>query len=277
MTIKWRFATLGLALAALLVSAFAATGPRAMAAAGTCANAGRPVFFGLHGMYEGPSKTVQQISPEIQGFDYEQNLISGAVLNVPVPYPTATASLQDMVNLGSTVATGEKHLQSHLANWAQGCKPSQLRIALVGYSMGAWVIATWLLEHPAEWNMIRAVVLYGDPCWIHSPDAGLLRYTGHSGVPDGCSPVKYYPYPAPHQGDTHPPIQSWCIGLSGGGDPVCGGGFGGWTNPINEGKQVTAATQCKDLTCPHNWYRVGQPGEATLKSGAQFVVQKLIG
>src|SRR5579862_2509543 len=194
-TIKCRFAILGLALAALLVSALAATGPRAVAAARSCANT-VPVFFGLHGMYEGPSKTVQTISPEIQGFDYEQNLISGAVLNYPVSYPTATASLRDMIHLGKKVATGVKHLQSDLAAYTKGCTREQDKVALVGYSMGAWVIDTWLGTHPREWKKIRAVVLYGDPCWADGSDRGLLRlFTPGGGVGDGCSPAKGYPHP----------------------------------------------------------------------------------
>jgi hypothetical protein len=185
--IKWRFATLGLALAALLVSAFAATGSPAMAAASSCANTGT-VFFGLHGMYEGPSTTVPQSSPEIQGFDYEQNLISGAVLNDPVPYPTATASLPDLINLVSFVKTGENNLQSYLAAWTKGCTTAQDKVALVGYSMGAWVINKWLKDHSSELSMIKAVALYGDPCWIDGADRGLVRLLARNyGVGLGCS------------------------------------------------------------------------------------------
>lgn len=264
--IKWRFATLGLALAALLVSALAATGSPAMAAASSCANTG-PVFFGLHGIYEGPSNTVPQISPEIQGLDYEQNLISGAVLDDPVPYPTATESLNDLINLVSFVKEGENNLQSYLAAWTKGCATAQDKVALVGYSMGAWVINKWLKDHPGERSMIKAVVLYGDPCWIHGADRGLVRLLAHNyGVGLGCSPSNDYPYPT----STHTlPTVSYCLG----GDPVCGGGFN--SNPVTE--VATASTCHGNPKCPHNWYQVGQPGESALKLGARFMVQQLIG
>jgi Cutinase len=266
--VKWRFATLGVALAALLVSVLAATGSPAMAAPGSCANTG-PVFFGLHGMNEGPPVTPKfPFSPEISGLDHEQNLISGAVLNDPVPYPTATESLNDLINLVSFVNQGEHNLQSYLAAWTRGCTTAQDKVALVGYSMGAWVINKWLKDHSSERSMIKAVVLYGDPCWIHGADRGLVRLLARSyGVGLGCSPPNNYPYPA----SIHtPPTVSYCLG----GDPVCGGGFN--SNPVTE---VATASTCtpENLQCPHNWYRVGQPGEATLKLGAQVVVQHLVG
>ena len=55
---------------------------------------------------------------------------------------------------------------------------SQDKVALVGYSMGAWVINKWLADHPREWSMIKAVVFYGDPCWSHGSDVGLARGFG---------------------------------------------------------------------------------------------------
>ena len=161
--IKWRFATLGLALAALLVSALAATGSPAMAAASSCANTG-PVFFGLHGMYEAVHHRPAKF-PGDPGLRLRAESFSGAVLNDPVPYPTATASLPDLINLVSFVKTGENNLQSYLAAWTKGCTTAQDKVALVGYSMGAWVINKWLKDHSSELSMIKAVALYGDPCW----------------------------------------------------------------------------------------------------------------
>ena len=175
------------------------TGPPSSAAAQPTANSncGTPVFFGLHGMGEGPSSDIPTDSPEIMGFDAAQNLISGAVLNVPVPYPTVSASYWDVLDAASAgplrnaVNAGESALQSYVASWTSGCSLSQDKIALVGYSMGAWVINKWLKDHPGEWIMISAVVLYGDPCWKDGADAGLARIFNAT----GCSPAENYPYP----------------------------------------------------------------------------------
>src|ERR1700722_14299848 len=79
--IKHRSVLIGIALMALLVSTFAAGASPAGGPSATNPYCNTPVFFGLHGMGEGPSNTIPAVSPEIQGFDYEQNLISGAVYN----------------------------------------------------------------------------------------------------------------------------------------------------------------------------------------------------
>ena len=52
------------------------------------------------------------------------------------------------------------------------CKTQGMRIVLVGYSFGAWVIDDWLAQQwtaqtPA-WNNVRAVELYGDPMWYRN-------------------------------------------------------------------------------------------------------------
>jgi hypothetical protein len=268
-----------LALLALLVSAVVATGPRATAAVSSCANT-VPVFFGLHGMAEGPptSKTVG-LSPEIKGFDYEQNLISGRVLVYPVSYTVLTASVWDLLRSPATnaaelmaaVNNGESHLQSDLAAYTKGCSLAQDRVALVGYSMGAWVINKWMIDHPKEWKMIRAVVLYGDPCWINGTDEGLVRQDIDAGATavSGCTRDGTYPYPAARSKVPFP-MESWCAA----GDPVAGCGFNG-----DLFSQVAAAVVCvfNDTSCPHNWYRVGGPAEAALRSGARFVVNRLVG
>lgn len=279
--IKLRSVLLGMALTALLVSTLTATGAPAAAkarsaTASSCANT-VPVFFGLHGMYEGPSKKFKAISPEIRDFDYEQNLISGAVLAAPVSYTRATVGWKDVADLVSNgplttaVNVGEKNLQSALTSYTKGCTVAQDKVALVGYSMGAWVINKWLKDHPSEWKLIRAVVFYGDPCWVHGHDAGLLRLYNPG---DGCSPAKNYPYPAPTPRFKVPFLtQSWCLYH----DPICGGGYGHAKKAHVKKTQLDAALQCTDRTCPHNQYRVGRAGEGALKAGAQFVVQQLVG
>jgi predicted esterase len=285
MIFKPRSVLLCLAVAALLASTLAITAPPTAAAAAANSYCNVPVFFGLHGMGEGPSKTVPAISPELMGFDYEQNQISGAVLNDPVPYTTVTASLWDLLPTATHVATdvakllaavnnGESALQTAVSDWISGCQLSQLKIALVGYSMGAWVINKWLNDHPGDWIFIKAVVLYGDPCWKDGADKGLVRLAGGDGVADliGCSSAKTYPYPAPQGIFTTVPfeMQSWCAYH----DPVCGGGYAGKLTA-----QVPAAVVCifSNSSCPHNIYQVGRAGAVTLKDGAKFVVKQLVG
>jgi hypothetical protein len=79
----YRFTLLGLAIAAVLALATSALPALATTArpgvTATCRST--PVFFGLHGMGEGPSSTISKASPEITSFDAAQNAISGAVLN----------------------------------------------------------------------------------------------------------------------------------------------------------------------------------------------------
>ena len=224
-------------------------------------------------MGEGPSSDVQAVSPEIMGFDAAQNLISGAVLNVPVPYPTVTASYWDVLdtaNIGpltNAVNAGESALQSYVTSWTSGCQLSQDKIALVGYSMGAWVINKWLNDHPGEWIMISAVVLYGDPCWKDGTDAGLARIFDLIG--SGCSPAGNYPYPG-SAGPVAVPFQMQSLCAP--NDPVCGGGYGG------DGlTQLRQAVACQQNDCPHMHYTDGAPGGGALMEGAKFVVQQLTG
>ncbi|HUK68825.1 MAG TPA: cutinase family protein [Streptosporangiaceae bacterium] len=282
MIIKRRSALLGVALAALLTTLPATAPPAAAAARSAAANLcdTTPVFFGLHGMGEGPSDTVSAPSPEIQGFDYEQNVISGQVLVWPVPYTTVTASLWNLLNppiddvaqLLAAVNDGESALQSALTSYIKGCTSlAQVEVALVGYSMGAWVINKWLNDNPGEWHLIKAVVLYGDPCWIDGADRGLVRAADVADLV-GCSSAKTYPYPAPTGIFTKVPFltQSWCAYH----DAVCGGG-----DASNLAAQVPGAVTCifSNSSCPHNQYKVGYEGDGTLKAGAQFVVNQLIG
>ena len=92
--IKHRSVLLGVALAALLVSTLVATGRPAAAAARSSSCDTTPVFFGLHGMGEGPSPTKpkqKDWSKLILDFDQAQNNISGAVPVAPVSYTTVTA------------------------------------------------------------------------------------------------------------------------------------------------------------------------------------------
>jgi len=75
-----------------------------------------------------------------------------------------TNPLNYRATLAKAVQDGENALQEELTSYTQGCTPSQDKIVLVGYSMGAWVINKWLVDYSSEWKMIKGVLMYGDPC-----------------------------------------------------------------------------------------------------------------
>ena len=220
-----------------------------------------------------PSKNDPHLSPEISLFDQAQNLISGAVFAVAVTYPDVHPSVLDVLDtvhrgpLTNAVNAGERALQANLAAWTRGCRLSQLKIALVGYSMGAWVITKWLKDHPEDWVVVRAVVLYGDPCFnSRTPaGAGLARLFGA----EGCNPARSYPYPEPTPLLGMPfKAQAYCLVR----DPVCGRGF------RNKQTQLKRAVRCsKKNHCPHLAYTKGAPRKGDLAAGARFVVKQLLG
>jgi hypothetical protein len=226
-------------------------------------NCGHPVMFGLHGMAEGPSGTIPAISPELESFDTDQNAISGAVLMAPISYTTVNANAWSvLLKTHHAVTTGEENLQSAIKSWTAGCATSQDKIALVGYSMGAWVINLWIMDHPLERFMIKAVVLFGDPCKVNGNDKGLVRRAG--GV--GCMPAADYPYPIPGGTTANPfPVKSWTMP----NDPVTGAGWAGKSFY----DQLTAAVNCVKNHCSHLNYT----GGTEIYEGALFVVKQLVG
>jgi hypothetical protein len=275
MIFKRRSALLGVALAALLGSTLAATVPPAAAAARSAAASScdtTPVFFGLHGMAEGPSSQISTISPELESFDTDQNAISGAVLTYPVSYTTVYPNAWSVAtSLFPALTDGEKALQSDITRYTAGCSVSQDKIALVGYSMGAWVINKWLMDprYRSEWSMIRAVVLYGDPCYRGGFfDEGLARLFAAS---YGCMPFSHYPYP---EARAHVPFRVKTYSLA--YDPVSGedwhGGFP--LTDVFKDSQLAAAVTCTNpATCSHLDYT----GNTEIYEGAQFVVSRLVG
>lgn len=254
-----------LPLAASALPASAATARPGMT--GTCDTT--PVFIGLHGMAEGPSSTISAISPELESFDTDQNAISGAVLNDPVPYPTVYPNKwRSLLTTRSALSQGEAALQAEIMRYTAGCSAAQDKVALVGYSMGAWVINKWIMDNRPEWNMIKAVVLYGDPCWVDGNDDGLAREVAGG---SGCMPAPDYPFPLPGGTTANPfPVQSWTMPR----DPVTGAGWGGGGNLLDTAQQLAAAVTCGDpATCSHLDYT----GSTEIYEGAQFVVSQLVG
>jgi hypothetical protein len=255
-----------LSLATSALPASAATARPHMT--GTCDTT--PVFIGLHGMAEGPSSTIPAISPELESFDTDQNAISGAVLSDPVSYPTVYPNAWSIAStLLPALSQGEAALQAEMMRYTAGCSAAQDKVALVGYSMGAWVINKWIVDHPSEWDMIKAVVLYGDPCWVDGNDEGLAREFPLGSY--GCMPTPDYPFPLPGGTAANPfPVQSWTMPR----DPVTGAGWGGGGNLLDAAQQLAAAVNCNDpATCSHLDYT----GSTEIYQGAQFVVSQLVG
>ena len=276
--IKHRSVLLGLGLAALLVPALAVGVPPAAAAARSAASScdTTPVFFGLHGMAEGPSPTIEKVSNLLTDLDHAQNNISGAVLTAPLSYVTVAFNLWDDLKqtpnsgpLTDAVQDGEDNLQSALVSYTKGCKTTQDRIVLVGYSMGAWVINQWLSDpkYRSEWSMIKGVLLYGDPCWINGSDEGLARGFGAS----GCMPASSYP--APVAGAAFKiPVEGWCANLDG----VCGQNWHAKGNPVALADELSNAIGCTVLAnCNHKQYWYAGASSSDLVEGAKLMVQWL--
>lgn len=270
-----RFMLPGLAIAAVVLATSAL--PASAAAARSSAPSScdtTPVFFGVHGMGEGPDPTNSSLglSTLIGDLDDAQNNLSGAVLVEPVSYhATALTDLLTIKNFSNAftkaVQGGENALQGALTSYTAGCTVSQDDIVLVGYSMGAWVINKWLMQHHKEWKMIKGMLLYGDPCSISGSDEGLARAYGYP----GCMPAKSYP--APVSGSSFKiPVEDWCASL----DPVCGAGFGAVGNAVNLGLQDGAVAAClTPLGCPHFAYWSDGADTSYLTQGASYMVQWL--
>jgi hypothetical protein len=275
---------LALALAGLAASAVAGTAMPAVAAPAAPSRCTEPVYFFLHGMGEGPSPQNYPVAPELAGFEhYVKQYASGPVAVKDVPYTTAALSWLDLVpdypgldsdvyNLTTAANDGVTELGNAFDKVTAGCPIGEPGIALVGYSMGAWVINDWLNKNPAFWLYIRAVVLYADPCWddLATSDTGVVRAAGIAGVLGLPSCMSGSTYPYPHATSVYSPgfkAESWCVG----GDPVCGGGYKG-----NLADMVKSALACTiNSNCAHLWYRLGKPAAVTLKDGAQFMIGQL--
>lgn len=279
MRIKHRSVLLALALAALLVPTLVAAGAPAgavvRAAATSCDTT--PVFFAVHGLNEGPDPTdpSKADSTLLKDLDYAQNNISGAVLYDPISYPSLKFNVLDDLKkkslikiLTDGVQEGENSLQAELTSYTKGCKPSQDKIVLVGYSEGAWVINKWLSDrkYRSEWSMIKGALLYGDPCWIKGSDEGLARAYGAPGCMSASS------YPAPVAGAAFPvPDWGWCAA----DDGVCGGGYSAKGDPTNRTTELLAALSCETKYCHHFDYWLGGASSSVLVQGAKYMVKWL--
>jgi hypothetical protein len=224
-----------------------------------------PIVYLVHGIGQGPTVSHPQLSQSPTLYTFATDLRDTTSFTArPVPYPAA-----DGFNLVATWDTymndGVRNLQSDITQGNNSTCAGYRHIALVGYSMGAWVIDKWLQQHKSEWNEVTAVTLFGDPCWT-SPkyNEGLTRLF----LADyGCPPAKDYPYPAARSSVPFP-IFSYTLNK----DPVSGQGFSGSFTTLNADRQLASAIAClSPVTCPHLDYQTGWIGAGAVQDGANIV------
>jgi hypothetical protein len=262
-----RRAAVAVAAAAVLtmaVSVPAAHANTIKTAAESCDNS--PIVFGLHGVNEGPSSTITTVSPTLQSFDSDLKDDSGGKLALSrVPYPTVyTNQWGSMASMLAVLNIGEADLQADINAYINRTCSQDRKIALVGFSFGAWIINDWMMNHKSEWGDIKAVTLFGDPCWRSGlTNEGLVRLFGF-GIE--CTPSLLYPYPSAH---TPFKVVSYSLKL----DPVSGESWNGAANTAFKAAQLAAALVCKPAgkVCPHLDY----PGTPTVNDGAELVVSKI--
>jgi pimeloyl-ACP methyl ester carboxylesterase len=227
-----------------------------------------PVIYFVHGIEEGPNVAHPQLSqsPTLETFADDLRGSTGiSYRTVADVYPAAS-----VFNIPGTWDTymndGERNLQSDITYWNDHTCSGERQIALVGYSMGAWVIDKWLKDNPAEWYEVSSVVLFGDPCWVRGYNEGLTRLFLFD---YGCGPTQDYPYPAAR---VPFPIYSFSLNK----DPVSGQGFSGGLTVLNADRQLASAVACiSPVTCPHLDYQAGWAGAEAVEDGASFVASRL--
>lgn len=234
---------------------------------------GLPIVYLVHGIAQGPTVANPQLSqsPELSSFVTDLGDTDDTSFNYTrVLYPAASR-FNVAVTWDTYMNDGERNLQSDITQGNDGTCRGDEHIALVGYSMGAWVVDKWLQQHRSEWSEVTAVTLFGDPCWTSSGgNEGLTRlFLGSY----GCPPSKDYPYPAARSSVPFP-VLSYTLNK----DPVSGYGFhGGQLSlpPIvfaNREVQLAAAAAClSPVTCPHLDYQNGWIGAGAVQDGANIV------
>lgn len=264
------------AVAAVAASMAAVSVPAAYASTTQAADSecnGLPVVYLVHGIAQGPTAAHPQLSqsPELSSFVTDlSDTDDTSFIRQPVIYPAASR-----LNLVATWDTymndGERNLQSAITYGNDRTCRGDEHIALVGYSMGAWVIDKWLQQHRNEWSEVTAVTLFGDPCWTSSGgNEGLTRlFLGSY----GCPPGKDYPFPAARSSVPFP-VLSYTLNK----DPVSGYGFHGGQPSLppnvfaNREKQLAAAIACiSPVFCPHLDYQNGWIGAVDVQDGANLV------
>lgn len=252
--------------------ASAATATAATSTATNCNDL--PIVYLVHGINQGPTVSNPQITQSPTLLSFRNDLESDT--DIPgfkwwvIEYPAASG-FNVVATWDTYMNDGERNLQSNITSWNKRTCSGDRHIALVGYSMGAWVIDKWLQDHKSEWGEVKAVTLYGDPCWHNSHfNYGLTRLFLDS---YGCGPASTYPYPEA-KAQVPFPIVSYSLNL----DPVSGDGYQGSFSVANTAAQGQAALTCwTGLLCPHLDYQTGKIGSGDVYDGASLVAKQFQG
>ncbi|WP_027943495.1 cutinase family protein [Amycolatopsis taiwanensis] len=151
----------------------------------------RPLVVGVHGVGEGPdeygsgnpSAPLNDTIKRLRKLQTARKSPEAEALFLR--YPTISAhTLADLGFWGNgsffaAVKNASRGLDREVSRARKAC-PDR-RIALVGYSLGAWIIDDYLAgqDTAAQQRAISAVVLYGDPEWPIPSPGGLAREFGH--------------------------------------------------------------------------------------------------
>jgi cutinase len=225
-------------------------------------------IIGVHGTGEGPGPDGKPLSPEIKAtfaaFTADERTLGEHSARLEY-YPYPALGLTDYLPAGwptvlETVSGYADHLEAELKEFSRACPRTP--VSLIGYSLGALLVNGMLSAYRDEWNHIKAVELYGDPCWYnpHGGYRGLARYAAAAGIRLGCFPPDAYPYPRESPAGFPFVTQSLCNHT----DPVCGQGW----PPYAIGAQLAAAALCPLDRCPHLSY-VG----TAASEGAKFLAE----
>jgi Cutinase len=231
-----------------------------------------PTLYGLHGVNE--DETSPTIQETFQAFyTHAEELGHGYWFYESIPYPTDYTSIWTVLaDATSAIFAGYSdlqgdadELQTHILDVLDTCPSGTF--SFVGYSEGAWIINIWLQEHPDEWKYVRAVELYGDPCWYDPYESGayqgLARIVQSAGIQMDCGPAQGYPWSsAPFK------VQSLCNY----GDPVCGQGYADTLaeHPV----QLADALNCTEADqCTHLDYQDGGPASGATNEGGEFLAE----
>jgi hypothetical protein len=242
--------------------------------AAAAASACPPIeFIGLHGVQQALKESEFNMGPEVHDtFLKFETKAKAAGLNVDhygVPYTSIT--LLQLLNQTKksfpNVQEGVRLLTTHVQTQKDKC-PTQ-RIALVGFSEGAWIIDKFL--HDASTDLtsrVTAAVLFGDPQFDHTAADFVALSDDGDGVARNklISSFAINPY---LPGRLSGRAISYCLSegtfLSLSHDPVCN-----WTSS-SKIDQVNCMVQQLNRGCVHGHYRQG-----TTQKGADFLAGVLL-
>jgi hypothetical protein len=191
------------ALTLILIAAvsFGVVGSEAATATDVAALAACPPieFVGVHGVQEALNASELNMGPEVHDtflkFRTSAQNVGLDIAGYGVPYTSITLVelLKQSTKNSPNVQEGVKLLTDHVRSQKDSC-PDQ-RVALVGFSEGAWIVDKFLHDASSDLtSRITAVVLYGDPQFDHTATDFVALSTSGDGVARSSSKIAISPY-----------------------------------------------------------------------------------